>query len=279
MLVDIHAIFSNLGLVVLISAVTIVGKILSTTAGLRFAKIDRKTSIQAGLCLGQIGEFSFIIATLGLSLHVIRPELYPLAVSVALITTFCTPYLIRFSMRSKFLNNINGNHSKKTHSDLLSGHLVELEVHPHFLFVGQSLEELQLREKFGVTAVSIARGERKILAPDRKEIVMPYDRLIVLGTDEELSHLESFLKTQRHDLKIADESHFDLEKILIRSGDDLEGKNLKESGIREQIEGIVLGLERSGEKILNPDSSLRIQAGDVLWVYAKRERLHEWNFL
>lgn len=54
-----------------------------------------KTAMQCGFSLTQIGEFAFIIASLGLSLHVTSDFLYPIVVAVSVITTFLTPYMIR----------------------------------------------------------------------------------------------------------------------------------------------------------------------------------------
>src|SRR5207244_12909410 len=56
-----------------------------------------RTSVQAGLSLAQIGEFSFIIAGLGLALHATREFLYPVAVAVSALTTLLTPWMIRAS--------------------------------------------------------------------------------------------------------------------------------------------------------------------------------------
>src|SRR5690606_1843157 len=50
-----------------------------------------------GMSLAQIGEFSFIIATLGVSLNVVSDFLYPIVIAVSAVTTFTTPYLIRYS--------------------------------------------------------------------------------------------------------------------------------------------------------------------------------------
>jgi CPA2 family monovalent cation:H+ antiporter-2 len=85
--------------IIFLSILTIIGKILSTSLGGKLTGQDTKTSLQIGLSLAQIGEFSFIIAALGLELGVMRPELYPIAVSISVITTFTTPYLIRFSQQ------------------------------------------------------------------------------------------------------------------------------------------------------------------------------------
>lgn len=83
--------------VVVITVVTIIGKALSTTAGALISGQPLKSSVQAGMSLSQIGEFSFIIATLGLTLKVTSDFLYPIAVAVSAITTFTTPYMIKVS--------------------------------------------------------------------------------------------------------------------------------------------------------------------------------------
>lgn len=80
-----------------ITVATIVGKLFSTGLGSLISGQPLKQSIQAGMSMAQIGEFSFIIATLGLTLGVISDFLYPIAVAVSAVTTFTTPYLIRFS--------------------------------------------------------------------------------------------------------------------------------------------------------------------------------------
>ncbi|HMR90856.1 MAG TPA: cation:proton antiporter [Chitinophagaceae bacterium] len=83
--------------VAIIIVVTILGKMLSTASGALISGQPLKSSVQAGMSLSQIGEFSFIIATLGLQLKVTSDFLYPIAVAVSAITTFTTPYMIRFS--------------------------------------------------------------------------------------------------------------------------------------------------------------------------------------
>jgi len=83
--------------IAVISIAVIVGKVLSCALGSYIAGNDIPTSTRVGMSLSQIGEFSFIIAGLGLSLGVTSGFLYPIAVSVSAITTLTTPYLIRGS--------------------------------------------------------------------------------------------------------------------------------------------------------------------------------------
>lgn len=83
--------------ILIVTLVVVVGKILSCGLGTLIAGNDGHTSLRVGMGMAQIGEFSFIIATLGLSLGVISSFLYPIAVAASVITTLLTPYLIRAS--------------------------------------------------------------------------------------------------------------------------------------------------------------------------------------
>ncbi len=84
--------------IVILTLVTIFVKGFFTSAGAFLSGQPLKTSIQTGMSMAQIGEFSFIIATLGLSLGVISEFLYPIAVAVSAITTLTTPYMIKASV-------------------------------------------------------------------------------------------------------------------------------------------------------------------------------------
>jgi monovalent cation:H+ antiporter-2, CPA2 family len=81
----------------LLVATVIIGKIIGVSVGALLAGSGPRTSVEAGMSLAQIGEFSFIIASLALEEHAAREFLYSLAVAVSVVTTFTTPYLIRAS--------------------------------------------------------------------------------------------------------------------------------------------------------------------------------------
>lgn len=81
----------------LISFITIIAKIFATGTGALAAGQSLSTSVRSGFSMAQIGEFSFIIAGLGLTLQVTRPALFPIIIAVSAITTFTTPYLIMSS--------------------------------------------------------------------------------------------------------------------------------------------------------------------------------------
>ena len=81
--------------ILVITLVVVAGKLISCGAGAFIAGNDGRTSMRVGMGLSQIGEFSFIIAALGMSLGVTSDFLYPVVVGVSAITTLLTPYLIR----------------------------------------------------------------------------------------------------------------------------------------------------------------------------------------
>ncbi|RYY53292.1 MAG: sodium:proton antiporter [Chitinophagaceae bacterium] len=122
MMFDPNMLMQYLGPVIIISLVTIFGQSFSTTIGALISGQPLKSAVQAGMSLSQIGEFSFIIATLGLTLGVTSDFLYPIAVAVSAITTFTSPFMIRASepfyhfldrrLPHRFKNAINRYSSK-----------------------------------------------------------------------------------------------------------------------------------------------------------------------
>lgn len=95
MMVDPQVIVQFGGTISLLSVVVVVGMILFGTFGMLAAGQPLKIAMESGFCLTQIGEFSFIIATLGMSLGVLDSSIYPIIVTVSVITTFFTPFFIK----------------------------------------------------------------------------------------------------------------------------------------------------------------------------------------
>ena len=83
--------------IIVITLAVILGQSIFGTFGVILSGKPLKTAMQCGFSLTQIGEFAFIIASLGVSLHVTSDFLYPIVVAVSVITTFLTPYMIRLA--------------------------------------------------------------------------------------------------------------------------------------------------------------------------------------
>jgi CPA2 family monovalent cation:H+ antiporter-2 len=455
MLIDPAMILKYAVPVAIITVITVVGKVLSTTIGALVAGQPLKPAVQAGMSLAQIGEFSFIIATLGVTLKVTSDFLYPIAVAVSAVTTFTNPYLIKISepvymriaailphrwkttlnrysaatqtiaavsdwrqvLRSYFMNIIlfsviivavvllsayyilpmtGGNtpdhhwarittalvtllvlspflwalvfrgastpasaniwRQKKYRGPLVllrtlrvavavffigffvdrffsttvalvvtlivivlllifsrrlqafygtiearffsnfnerearvgsinkqvlapwDAHLAVIEIQPTSPAIGKTLQELALREKFGTNVALIKRGRQQFAAPGGTERLYPGDVVTVIGTDEQITQLNHFLEeadgnlegktTQGHDIV--------LRRYLVKEGMPLFRKTIREAGIREQTQGMVLGIERSGQRILNPESTTVLEEGDIVWVAGSDKGLSEF---
>ncbi|MDR1259312.1 MAG: cation:proton antiporter [Tannerellaceae bacterium] len=98
MMISVSAIVEYAGLILILTGVVLVGRVIFATLGVMASGEGLKVAVQAGFSLAQIGEFSFIIATLGMSLGVISQSLYPIIVTVSIITTFTTPYFIKAAL-------------------------------------------------------------------------------------------------------------------------------------------------------------------------------------
>ena len=98
MMVDFTMISEYIVPIIVIVLAILLGQIIFGTGGVLLSGQSLKTAMQCGFSLTQIGEFAFIIASLGVSLHVTSEFLYPIVVAVSVITTFLTPYMIRLAV-------------------------------------------------------------------------------------------------------------------------------------------------------------------------------------
>ncbi len=97
MKVDPNAIVSYAPIIIIITVVAVIAKLVFATIGMLLSGQTISTAVKSGFSLAPIGEFSFIIASLGVSLGVMEANLYPIIVTAAVLTTFLTPFLIKNS--------------------------------------------------------------------------------------------------------------------------------------------------------------------------------------
>lgn len=437
--------------ILIITIATVLGKFLSSGLGALVSGQPLKTSVQTGMSLAQIGEFSFIIATLGLTLKVTSDFLYPIAVAVSAITTFTTPYLIRVSepfyhflertlpvswveainryssstagittlsdwkvllraytfntiihsvilialvflgsqylqpfitrnlfngnngivlslvlslvvmtpflwalairrlertayshlwlnkkytrgplialeilrialalffvgfliyqfystwisisiaialivagmfifsrrlqsfynkLESRFFLNLNARERQNSQPEILpwDTHLADLVVAPESSLVGKTLVELAVREKYGVNIALIERGKIMIPTPGRDERLYPNDKVMVIGTDDQLAAVKELFEGSAANVPDSSFPREDmaLQKIVITGSSPVFGQSIRTSGIRETTQGLVVGVERSGNRILNPDSDLIFESGDIVWIVGNNKRV------
>ncbi|MDR1737569.1 MAG: cation:proton antiporter [Candidatus Symbiothrix sp.] len=97
MMIQLSSLGDNIVPILIISVVVIVGQMIFATVGILLAGQNLQTAVSAGFSLTQIGEFSYIIAGLGMSLGVIENSLYQIIVSASVLTIFATPYMMKLS--------------------------------------------------------------------------------------------------------------------------------------------------------------------------------------
>lgn len=157
-------------------------------------------------------------------------------------------------------------------------HITEFVVPPEGEYVGKPLIDLNIREKFGVTIALIERGRRRITAPGRNEALMPFDQVHVIGTDAQLSSFKKFLLADGEiELPLDVPTDYSLEQYLVSEKSPFVTKTIRDCGIRETTHGLVVGIERDGNRILNPDSTEIIGLGDLLWIVGDRNKILKLN--
>lgn len=126
MMVDVTLIGQYIIPILCLVVAIMVGHTLLSTGGFLLAGQSLRTAMQCSFSLTQIGEFAFILASMGTSLGVISDHLYPIVVAVSVITTFTTPYMIRLAEPAYSLLE---RHLPKRWQNKLERYTVDEELH------------------------------------------------------------------------------------------------------------------------------------------------------
>lgn len=153
-------------------------------------------------------------------------------------------------------------------------HISVLKILPNSPIVGKRLKELQWRERAGVNVASIIRGDQCIRIPKPDEFVYPYDEIGVIGTDEQLAKIAEFIapKGKTFD-SLVDIPTVSLQAITIKEDSPLIGKSIRNSDLKAKVRGLVVGVERKGERHLNPESNWILMPGDIVWIVGDSTRI------
>ena len=175
-------------------------------------------------------------------------------------------------------NQKNVSNTQEFRSELLpwDAHIVELEVAPEAEYVGKTLLELAWREKYGINIVFIKRGEKLIHVPGRNNKLLPRDLVGIIATDEQIQKFKPVFDSKDpvvpSDVDVEDIS---LQKIVVNEHTKLKGLDIRSSGLRERTNGLVIGIERQGQRILNPESSTVFEWDDIVWIVGEGKKIQE----
>lgn len=155
-------------------------------------------------------------------------------------------------------------------------HIVEMKVNPNAEYIGKNLLELGWREKFGINIVYIKRGDKLIHIPGRDNSLMPFDHVGIIGTDAQIQLFKPMFDTIE-DFKEENPAidAISLQKIIVDEHTKLKGIDIRGLGLRERTKGLVVGIERNKERILNPDSGFILEWGDVLWIVGDKKKIQQ----
>jgi CPA2 family monovalent cation:H+ antiporter-2 len=181
----------------------------------------------------------------------------------------------------RFLNNLNIRESEKTKRNALAPwdtHISTIELNPKSPYIGKTLVEAKIREEFGVNVATIERGDIVINLPDRNERLYPFDVLSVIGTDEQLLKFKEHLENRTGDGQfLKPKKEVTLQSFIIEKDSRLIGKSIRQSGIRERTKGLVVGVERANNRILNPESDFVFDIDDRVWIVGDEKRIRVFS--
>jgi CPA2 family monovalent cation:H+ antiporter-2 len=184
------------------------------------------------------------------------------------------------NLRSREMRDeYTGNKKPSYAGSLLSHdmHLAEYDLPADTLWAGKSLMQLNLGRKYGIHVTSILRGKRRINIPGGNVVLYPYDKIQVIGTDDQLNLFGEMVSQGVHQTDAPDyENHEMILKQLVISADSaFVGKSLRESAIRERFQCFVAGVERGTDGLATLKADVPIEEGDVMWVVGEKDNVYQ----
>ncbi|MDY0906913.1 cation:proton antiporter [Pedobacter sp. CFBP9032] len=181
-------------------------------------------------------------------------------------------------LEKRFILNLNARENQKPDILPWDTHLTEIVVSPESEVVGQTLASLMIREKYGVNIAMIERGRTHIPTPGRDERLYPNDKLLLIGADDQLAAAKAILEVdipETESEKNFPDKEMTLQKVVVNTESPVYGLSIRNAGIREKAQALIVGIERGTERILNPSSDFTFDNGDVIWIVGNNKKIKE----
>lgn len=181
-------------------------------------------------------------------------------------------------IENHFLKNFNDRENKKIdrrYANLMpwDGHMSIFEIGKESNLAGKTLQELRIREQLGINIAYIRRGEVTIPIPTKTERLFPGDEICVIGTDAQVTEFTKYLnQNETETAKSVEESQIVLRQLEVADEEFIQ-KSIGQ--FRTKTNGMVVGIERNGNRILNPESHLVLEQNDIIWVVGDKKRMNE----
>jgi CPA2 family monovalent cation:H+ antiporter-2 len=189
-------------------------------------------------------------------------------------------HILYLKIENHFLKNLNDREIKKIKRRYASltpwdGHMTTFQINKESNIAGKTLKTLRVREKMGINIAFIKRGEIMIKIPTKNERLFPGDEICVIGTDAQVKEFKTYLLRNEIEIpKNVEKAEIILQQLELDK-EELIGKSISQSLIREKANGMVVGIERNGKRLLNPESDLILEKNDILWVVGDKKRMSE----
>lgn len=203
-------------------------------------------------------------------------------VAMALVYTFLLRVMspaMKFYKRIE--DNFQGNLNKRQSTQVFAipeilqenCHLQKMTLSPDSEYSGKLIKETDFRDNYNVSVVSVERGKQLFELPKSDFQLYPFDKITFVGHEDHLRLLvgkvEVFDDTliQEHE-----ESEVDLFNVQVRPNSPYVGIALKDSGLAENFDAMIIAIERDGHFILNPSARIAFQADDLVWFVAQKDK-------
>ena len=155
-------------------------------------------------------------------------------------------------------------------------HLSDFDIPADCAWAGQTLKELNMGRVYGVHVASILRGSRRINIPGGDERIYPNDRLQVIGTDEQLATLGKAINRLEEETKDNEQQNWEhqemrLKQFIIDADSPFLDKSIRHSGIRNQYNCLIVGIEKADGTLMSPDADEVLHQGEVIWVVGEEK--------
>ena len=187
-------------------------------------------------------------------------------------------------LERRFMENFNAREEmerRKTPvassvNDNLSGYDIKttsVDVSPDFAFIGKPLREMPFRKTAGINIIKIQRGSSSIQIPSGNEPVYPYDKLIAVGSPDQLQAFEAMMKENTSPAG-SDTTNFAVKSSVLKPDSFLTGKKLRDTDMRGSG-CMIVSVKHNNKIIANPGADYEFAAGDMVWI-AGEEASCDW---
>ncbi len=189
-------------------------------------------------------------------------------------------------LEAHFLTNLNRreeiyrkkNPLKSSFNKQLSDkdiHLAVVPVAPCSPYAGKSLAELPLRKEFGVSIVEIIRGDLKIYIPGGSEHIYPQDKVVVVGTDEQLKAFQKNLDNEQSndDCSTGQPKEITVNSFVVDDSFPFIGQSIMQSDLGKRYNCLIVAIERNDDPLMTPDNDTVFEPDDLVWIVGDKSRI------